>query len=479
MIPIAVSAKAAGRVSGSFVSERTDQTRPAHSGAQRGKQHNSKLYSSQDLHKLEELSGWLSLKLPKSSRRSLKPACWIAVAGCILSAGCKQSTLAPPPPPPPVTVATPIHKEIVEWDEYTGRTEAVESVQIRPRVSGYIDQITFREGQLVKPGDVLFVIDQRPYRNVLDQDKANLQRADAQRQLKVANFVRAQQLFQNKVSSKEEYDTKVADRNEAEAEFSQAQASVNSAQLNMDFTEVKSPILGRISRQLVTRGNLVQADSTVLTKVVSVDPVYAYFNIDERTVQKYRDQIQNGQLQDPRVSSMPVYLQLEGETGFPHEGIIDFVDNTFNASTGTLQVRGRFQNKDASLYPDAFIRIRMAGTPKHEAILITDRAIASDQGQKFVLLVDNNSVVQVRPVEVGPVVDGLRVVRKGLGPDDHVIVNGLVNAQPGSKVTAQPGDMNQSLAGQFETIITASAESQSHNGQGDSAAKGKAPAGHN
>jgi membrane fusion protein, multidrug efflux system len=479
MIPIAVSAKAAGRVSGSFVSERTDQTRPAHSGAQRGKQNNGKLCSQQDLHKLEELSGWLSLKLPKSSRRSLKPACWIAVAGCILSAGCKQSTLAPAPPPPPVTVATPIHKEIVEWDEYTGRTEAIESVQIRPRVSGYIDQITFKEGQLVKPGDVLFVIDQRPYRNILDQDKANLQRADAQRQLKVANFARAQQLFQNKVSSKEEYDTKVTDRNEAEAEFAQAQASLNSAQLNMDFTEVKSPILGRISRQLVTRGNLVQADSTVLTKVVSVDPIYAYFNIDERTVQKYHDQIQNGQLQDPRVSSMPVYLQLEGETGFPHEGIIDFVDNTFNASTGTLQIRGRFENKDASLYPDAFVRIRMAGTPKHEAILITDRAIASDQGQKFVLLVDNNSVVQVRPVEVGPIVDGLRVVRKGLGPDDHVIVNGLVNAQPGNKVTPQPGDMNQSLAGQSEMMITASAESQSHNGQGDSAAKGKAPAGHN
>src|ERR1700746_1358656 len=165
MIPIAVSAKAAGRVSGSFVSERTDQTRPAHSGAQRGKQNNGKLFSQQELHKWEELLGWLSLKLPKSSRRSLKPACWIAVAGCILSAGCKQSTLAPPPPPPPVTVATPIHKETVECDEYRGRPEAVERVQIRPRVSGYIDQIPFREGQLVKPGDVLFVIDQRPYRN--------------------------------------------------------------------------------------------------------------------------------------------------------------------------------------------------------------------------------------------------------------------------------------------------------------------------
>src|ERR1700751_793343 len=172
MIPIAVSAKAAGRVSGSFVSERTDQTRPTHSGAQIGKQNNSKLYSQQDLHRLEDLSGWLSLKLAKSSRRSLKQACWISVAVCILSAGCKQSTLAPAPPPPPVTVATPIHKEIVEWDEYTGRTEAIESVKIRPRVSGYIDKIPFKEGQLVKPGDVLFVIDQRPYWNVLDQDKA-------------------------------------------------------------------------------------------------------------------------------------------------------------------------------------------------------------------------------------------------------------------------------------------------------------------
>ena len=410
----------------------------------------------------------------------MKPAGWMAVAVCTLSTGCKQSTQAPAPPPPPVTVATPIRKEIVEWDEYTGRTEAVESVDIRPRVSGYIDQISFKDGQLVKPGDVLFVIDQRPYQHVLDQANANLQNADAQRQLKEANFARAQRLFQNKVTAKEEYDTSVAERNQAEAEFAQARASVNSAALNVEFTEVKSPIQGRISRQLVTRGNLVQADSTVLTKVVSVDPIYAYFNVDERTVQKYYNQIQSGQLQDPRVSAMPVYLQLEGETGFPHEGVIDFVDNTYNASTGTLQIRGRFQNNDASLYPDAFVRIRIAGTPKHDAILITDRAIATDQGQKFVLLVDDNSVVQVRPVELGPVVDGLRVVRKGLGPDDHVIVNGLVNARPGSKVTAQPGDMNQSLAGQSEPVVTVSADSQTQkNGQGDSAANGKAPAGHN
>jgi len=403
----------------------------------------------------------------------------MAVALCILSTGCKQSTQAPALPPPPVTIATPIHKEIVEWDEYTGRTEAIESVDVRPRVSGYIDQISFKDGQLVKPGDVLFVIDPRPYQDVLDQAKANLQDAEALRQLKVANFARAEKLFQNKVTAKEEYDTSVAERNEAEAKFAQAQASVNSALLNMDFTQVKSPIEGRISRQLVTKGNLVQTDATVLTKVVSVDPIYAYFNVDQRTVQKYYNQIQGGQLQDPRVSAMPVYLQLEGETGFPHEGVIDFVDNTYNASTGTLQIRGRFKNDDASLYPDAFVRIRIAGTPKHDAILITDRAVGTDQGQKFVLLVDDNSVVQVRPVELGPVVDGLRVVRNGLGPDDHVIVDGLVNARPGSKVTAQPGDMNQSLAGQSEPVVTVGADSQTQkNVQGDSAANGKAPAGH-
>ena len=447
MIPIDVTANAARRASSTLLSETTE-------------------------------SGCLLLKLTNSSMRLLRPACWMAVALCILSTGCKQSTQAPALPPPPVTIATPIHKEIVEWDEYTGRTEAIESVDVRPRVSGYIDQISFKDGQLVKPGDVLFVIDPRPYQDVLDQAKANLQDAEALRQLKVANFARAEKLFQNKVTAKEEYDTSVAERNEAEAKFAQAQASVNSALLNMDFTQVKSPIEGRISRQLVTKGNLVQTDATVLTKVVSVDPIYAYFNVDQRTVQKYYNQIQGGQLQDPRVSAMPMYLQLEGETGFPHEGLIDFVNNTYNASTGTLQIRGRFQNKDASLYPDAFVRIRLAGTPKHDALLITDRAIATDQGQKFVLLVDDNSIVQVRPVELGPVFDGLRVVRKGLGPDDRVIINGLVNARPGSKVTAQPGDMNQSLAGQSETIVTARAESQSQNGQGDSAANGKAPAGH-
>ena len=177
---------------------------------------------------------------------------------------------------------------------------------------------------------------------------------------------------------------------------------------------------------------------------------------------------------------MPVYLQLEGETGFSHEGVIDFLDNTYNAATGTLQIRGSFKNDNASLYPNAFVRIRIAGTPKHKAILITDRALATDQGQKFVLVVDNNSIVHVRPVELGPVVDGLRVVRKGVGIDDRVIINGLINARPGTKVTPQPGDMNQFLAGQSLAMVTVSEDSQTQkNGQGDTAGNVKTPSGHN
>ena len=397
----------------------------------------------------------------------------MALAVSSVLTGCKQSTQAPPPAPPPVTVATPIRKEVVEWDEYTGRTQAMESVEIRPRVSGYIDRISFKDGQLVKPGDVLFVIDPRPYQDILDQAKANLDSADAQRQLQVANLSRAERLFQTNVTAKEQYDTSVAERNQALAQFAQAQATVNSAELNMDFTQVKSPIEGRISRQLVTKGNLVQTDSTVLTTVVSVDPIYAYFNVDERTVLKYLKRVKAGEFQDPRLSAIPVYLQLESETGFPHDGVIDFVENTYNASTGTLQARGRFHNEDESLYPGAFVRIRIAGTPKHDALLITDRAVGTDQGQKFVLLVDANSVVQVRPVELGPVVDGLRVVPKGLGPDDRVIINGVVNARPGSKVTAQPGDMNQFSSGQSVGVMTVNPGSQSQkSGEGNSLANG-------
>jgi RND family efflux transporter MFP subunit len=398
----------------------------------------------------------------------------MAVAVCLLSAGCKQTTQAPPPaPPPPVTVAAPIRKEVVEWDEFTGRTDAVDSVDIRPRVSGYIDKIGFTDGQLVQPGDLLFVIDPRPYQHALDEATATLQDAEANRQLQQADFARAERLFQTNVTSKEEFETKLAQKNQAVAKTAQARAQVNQAQLNLDWTQVKAPIAGRMSRQLVNRGNLVQADSTVLTTLVSVDPIYAYFNVDERTVQRYISQIKRGERQDPRVHvPIPVYLQLEGEGGFPHEGTTDFFDNTYNAATGTLQVRARFRNEDGFLWPKAFVRVRIAGTPKHEALLITDRAVGTDQGQKFVMVVDQDDVVQARPVELGPAVEGMRVVRNGLGPDDRVVINGLVNARPGQKVSAQPGDMTQFSGGQSAPAVSVNPASPPREGQGNAPANG-------
>jgi len=225
---------------------------------------------------------------------------------------------------------------------------------------------------------------------------------------------------------------------------------VESAQLNLDFTEIKAPVTGRIGREQVTVGNLVQADSTLLTTLVSVNPIYAYFNVDERSVLKYQQLVREGKLPDPTSAAVPVYLQLENEKDFPHQGTIDFINNQFDPSTGTLQVRGIFPNVNGFLVPGSFVRVRVAGSPRYQGILVTDRAIGSDQGQKFALIVGENNTVELRPLELGPVVDGLRVIRKGLTGNESVIINGLVNARPGSKVNPQPGDMNQFTASQLE-----------------------------
>ncbi|MBV9673525.1 MAG: efflux RND transporter periplasmic adaptor subunit [Verrucomicrobia bacterium] len=385
--------------------------------------------------------------------------------------GCdRQKTVMPPVPPPVVTIAKPVEKEVVEWDEYTGRTDAVESVDVRPRVSGYIDNITFKAGDVVDKDDLLFVIDPRPYQAILDQAQAQLRQADAQRGLQEANFERSDRLRQTGVISKEEYDNSVSQKNVAEAQYVAAQAAVNSAQLNVTFTELTSPIKGRIGRELVTIGNLVQADNTLLTNIVSIDPIYAYFNVDERSIWKYVRQVKEGQRPDAREAKTSAYLQVENEDGFPHEGVIDFINNSFNSSTGTLEVRARFPNADGFLVPGAFVRVRLAGGPKFQATLVTDRAIGTDQGQKFVLVVDANNVVQSKPVELGSVADGLRIVRKGLQGDENVIINGIVNARPGLKVNPKTGDMSQYTVNQLsvETHVHAGRSQETDNLSGNS-----------
>lgn len=371
----------------------------------------------------------------------------------MMSAWLSSCNRQPPPvapPAPPVTVAKPIQKEIVEWDEYTGRTDAVENVNITPRVSGYIDNITFRAGDMVNKGDLLFIIDPRPYQAVLDQADAQLRQAQANQQLQDANFARQDKLRQTGVIAKEDFDTALSNKNQAAAQVLAAQAAVESARLNLSFTQITSPVIGRISRELVTVGNLVQADSTLLTNIVSVNPIYAYFNVDERAILKYQQQVREGRLADARSTQVPVYLQVETETGFPHQGVIDFVNNQFNSSTGTLQVRGLFPNATGFLTPGAFVRVRVAASPLHHAFLITDRAVGTDQGTKFVLVVGGDNVVSVRPVELGPEVDGLRVVRSGLKGDEQIIINGVVNARPGSKVSPEPGDMGQFVTNQLQ-----------------------------
>jgi membrane fusion protein, multidrug efflux system len=369
---------------------------------------------------------------------------------CDALLSCNKTPPPPAPPPPPVTIAKPITKEIIEWDEYTGRTDAVESVDIRPRVSGYIDNITFRAGDRITKGDLLFVIDPRPYQAALDQAKAQLRQAEANQQLHDANFARQDRLRQSGVIAKEDYDTALSNKNQAVAQVLSNSAAVELAKLNLTFTQITSPISGRISREQVTVGNLVQADSTLLTNVVSVDPIYAYFNVDERSVLKYQQLVRTGKLPDARSASVPVYLQLENETGFPHQGVIDFINNQFNSSTGTLQVRGVFPNANAFLTPGAFVRVRVAAGPMHEAILVTDRAVGTDQGTKFVLVIDDKNVVGVKPIELGPEVEGLRVVRSGLAGDEQIIINGIVNARPGSKVNPQPGDMSSFTSNQLQ-----------------------------
>ncbi|MBV8142795.1 MAG: efflux RND transporter periplasmic adaptor subunit [Verrucomicrobia bacterium] len=363
---------------------------------------------------------------------------------------CHNQAPAPESQPPPVTIAEPVQKNIVEWDYFTGRTEAVENVNMTPRVSGYIDKITFKAGDSVKKGDLLFVIDPRPYQATLDQAKAQFSEAQANQQLQDANFARQDKLRQTGVIAKEDYDTALSNKNQAVARVLAGQASVEAAQLNLTFTQVTSPIRGLISRELVTVGNLVQADTTLLTNIVSVDPIYAYFNVDERSVLNYQKQVREGKMTNARSESVPVYLQLENENGYPHQGTIDFINNQFDSSTGTLQVRGLFPNADRVLIPGSFVSIRVAGTPLYPALLVSDRAVGTDQGQKFVLVVERDNVVAVKPVELGPEAEGLRVVRSGLTGDEEVVINGIVNARPGSKVSPQKGDMNKFTTNQLQ-----------------------------
>src|SRR5580700_3836615 len=359
-------------------------------------------------------------------------------------------------PPANVTVSKPVQKEVVDWNEFTGRTAAVNLVNVTGRVSGYIVNIPFKEGDLVHKGDVLYQIDPRPYQDVYDQALGQLKQAQANQQLQEATYARQARLQQTNVIAKEDYDTALSNKNQAAAQVISAQASVNAAQLNLEFTRVTSPIDGRVSRQLVNIGNLVQADSTQLTTIVSIDPIYAYFSMDELAALGYQRLVREGKLASTSDGQAVVYLQLQDETGFPHEGTVNFADNAYDPTTGTLLIRASFSNHDGFLKPGNFVRIRIASSPKYEALLVADRAVGTDQDQNFVYVIDSKNIAQLRHVSIGPMADGLRVVKSGLQPDDVVVINGIIKVRPNSPVKPQNGTMEQFATneGTFPSTVT-------------------------
>jgi RND family efflux transporter MFP subunit len=367
---------------------------------------------------------------------------------CLGLAGCaRHPSEAPAAAPPPVTVSYPVEREVTDYADFTARTAAVDSVELRARVSGYLDRVNFKEGALVKKGDLLFEIDPRTYQATLRNAEGNLAITEAHLRRLDADFARAQRMVSTQAIGREEYDRIAGDRGEAVASRAAAQAAVERAKLQLDFTKVTAPISGRVSRYDLTVGNLVSAGDlsggTLLTTIVSVDPMYAYFDVDERTVLRVKQLIHEGKARSADDGEIPVWLGLANEDGFPHRGTVNFIDNQVNSKTGTLRARGVFPNNDEALSPGYFARVRVPIGAPHTALLISERALDTDQGQKIVYIVDKDNRVSSRPVRLGALHDGLREVTDSLEPGDRVIVNGLQQVRPGVTVEPNLADMPQ------------------------------------
>jgi membrane fusion protein, multidrug efflux system len=366
-----------------------------------------------------------------------KSAAWLLlVAVCT----CSRPT-APTTPPPKVDVVQPLAREVTDWDEYTARLDAVESVEVRPRVSGYLQSIYFRDGAMVNKGDCMFLIDPRPYDAALRHAEADLALAQSRLVLAQKNLARGVGLIRDRAISREEEDIRESNVRQAEASVQEAQAAVDAAKLDVEFTRITAPISGRTSRKLVTEGNLINGgigtQGTLLTTIVSLDPIYAYFEADERSFLKYVHLARNGQRPSSREYRHPVWIGLADEDGFPRQGTMDFVDNQLDRGTGTMVGRAVFPNPDLTLSPGLFARLRFPGSGQYQAVLLPDEAVLSDQAQKFVYVVDAENKALYRPVNIGPLMDGLRVIREGLTSDDWVIVHGTQRARPSLKVDAR------------------------------------------
>ena len=355
--------------------------------------------------------------------------------------GCRKAS-PPQPGPLPVNIVSVIEKEVNEWDEFTGRLEAVESVEIRPRVSGYITEIPFAAGAIIKQGDLLYVIDPRPYQADFDRATADLERAQAQLKLSQIELDRAKDLRAKNTISASEFDQKAATYQGASAAARSAEAAKNSAALNLEFTQIKSPIDGRVSDARITLGNLVQPGAgpeSVLTTVVSVDPIYAKVDADENALLKYVKLATEGKRVSARTARVPAFVELGNETDFPHKGDIDFVDNRLDPGTGTVRARVVLKNWNPTLVtPGFFVRVRISGATPYRAALIDDKVISSQQGLKFAYVVKPDNTVERRTLETGPIFEGKRIVKSGLKDGEKVVSTRLQLLQPGMHVAPVP-----------------------------------------
>ncbi len=375
----------------------------------------------------------------RSFRLLLPLLCGVALLGCEHS---------PPPQPPPskpaeVRVSLPIVREVTDYEEFPGQTEAIPTVEIRARVTGYLAKVYFQDGADVHEGDLLFEIDPRPYQAALDRAQANLVQSDVHLKRLEADYQRAQNLYAKNAIGREEYDKIAGDRGEAGAAVGVAQANLNLAKLNLEFCQVRAPFSGRISRRTIDPGNMVKADETALTYLVSLNPIYVYFDVDERTLLRLQRLVQQGQIQSVRDGEVACEIALadEPEGVFPHKGVINFMDNRVDSGTGTLRLRGAFENRDGFIAPGLFVRLRAPVGKPHKAILVAEQALGTDQGQKYLYVVNDKDQVVYQPVQVGRLHNGLRAITDGLQPGQRVVVSGLQRVRPGAQVTPQVVEM--------------------------------------
>lgn len=371
---------------------------------------------------------------------------YLPLATLLALSGCDDKKAAAPPPTPSVGVSQPLRRQVTEWDDFTGRFEAVASVEVRARVNGYLQEVGFKDGDIVEKNQMLFVIDPRPYEALAAQAGGQLAEARSRVNLGERELERGQQLAQTQAIATSQVDQRRQTLQVAQAAIVQAEANLRAAQLNVEFTRVTAPISGRISRKLVTEGNLVQggdSGSTLLTTIVSLDPIQIYFDMDEATYLKNTRSWLAGTRPTSRETPNPVRIQLPDEDKPSRDGHMDFVDNRLDLGTGTLRGRALIGNKDLSLLPGQFARVQLIGSAPYDAVLLPDAAVATDQSRKIVFVVGADDTVQPHPVTLGRVIDGMRVIKDGLKPDDHVVVDGLQRIKAGQKVKPEPRDIGR------------------------------------